>query len=419
MSCRSAALFLSFIFLAATQVMAADVDADWLAGQQAFQREEFAVALTHFESARSAGLDSPAVHYNVAVCHFKLENFTAASREFLQISERFPRMRGLAEYNLGLAAHRSGNDNLARQYFVNAYRNSSDDEKLRALSSMMLDRIAPTTAASNRWAGAIGARIGNDDNVILRDEIELPEGTISESSMMDAFATVRGPLGKLRGLGFDATAYVIQYFDASEFDQSEFQGKLHYTWQPADWRIQFGIQASTSALGGDSFDRKAGASIRASRPIGRNTLIDLRLTFDEVSAANAVFPGIEGSRQQFDARYRWSQANHNVVARYWAEKNTRNDPGVSPTRGKLGLMYRFQAPKGFGFELGVDIRNSDYDDLAVPRHEDLTTFRVGPTFAVASGWLLSLELRNSENDSSDPNFSYDRSQVTLGIMKTF
>jgi hypothetical protein len=34
-------------------------------------------------------------------------------------------------------------------------------------------------------------------------------------------------------------------------------------------------------------------------------------------------------------------------------------------------------------------------------------------------WLVMLDFRYSENDSSDQTFSYDRSQVTLGVMKMF
>ena len=61
---------------------------DWAAGQAAFGAGNYADALAHFENARDEGLDGPAVHYNLAVCHFKLEQFERERFFFIQLVER-------------------------------------------------------------------------------------------------------------------------------------------------------------------------------------------------------------------------------------------------------------------------------------------------------------------------------------------
>ncbi len=81
--------------------------------------------------------------------------------------------------------------------------------------------------------------------------------------------------------------------------------------------------------------------------------------------------------------------------------------------------YRYQPSDGWGFEAGIAFRSSDYDDLATPRTEDLTTLSAAITRTVADVWLFALQYQYSENDSSDPLFSYDRNVITLGVLRTF
>ena len=147
--------------------------------------------------------------------------------------------------------------------------------------------------------------------------------------------------------------------------------------------------------------------------------VDLRYVYDDVSEADSVFAGIPGSRQQFDARYRWNAGDHRMVLRYQLETNDRADASVSPIRNRVAFSYRYQPETGWGYEGGVDIRASEYSDLAIPRDEDLFTIRAALTRTLPASWLALFEFRHAENDSSDDVFSYDSNQITLGMMKLF
>ncbi len=413
------AVLAALILMLHGSAFGATIVADWDAGKQAFRGGDYASALVFFESARDAGLNGPAVHYNIAVSQYKLARYGEAEATFELIARRFPKMRALAEYNLGLTANRLGDDADAREHYRKAYELSSDDQTLRVLASRQLRVLEPELRTASRWSGVFGVRAGNDDNVALLDETGLPAGTTTDSPLAEMFASFAGPWIGRSGLRVEGSAYLLKYTDADNFDQSELRGGLFYEWRPRNWRLQLGVQASTGAIGGDAYDRKTGARVRVVRYLSRNANIDLRYRYDDVTEADSVFAGLAGSRQQFDTRLRWYRDGHRLQLRYALETNDRLDAGMSPDRNRFRFDYYYQPEHGLGFEAGLGLRNSDYSQLATPREEDLTTLRGALTYMFRNQWLVLFEYRNSSNDATDPAYSYDRGQFTLGALKYF
>jgi hypothetical protein len=412
-------LWVTLLLLTFAGFASATTADDWASGTHAFETGDYESALLFFESARDAGLDGPAVHYNIAVSQFRLGRYASAGQTFSLIAQRFPQMRGLAEYNLGLVARRVGNESQARAHFLRAHQLSPGNREIRVLASRRLRELEPEDRRVSRWSGAVGARAGHDDNVALRDEAGLPSGTTSESPMADLFAVIQGPWNGRSGLRLDGSAYLVKYFDAGEFDQSELRGGVFYDWRPRDWRVQAGVHASVGRLGGDAFDRKLGVHGSVLRYLGHTGTINLRYAYDDVSEEDAAFAGIAGSRQQFDLRYRWYRSGHRVQVHAGLETNDRADPGVSPDRTSYGIAYSYTPEQGFGYGAGMEMRNSEYDRLATPREEDLLTYSGELTYMLANNWQVLFQLRVSDNDSTDPAFAYDRVQAMIGTMKYF
>ncbi len=410
--------FVFFAVLLLAQYSLAD-SKNWTEGTAAFQEGDYHSALQYFQAAKRDGQTGPAVHYNIAVCQFKLGNFKQSAINFRFIADRYPRMRGLAEYNLGLVALRTQDSEAAIKHFLKAHKLSPTDHKLRVLASRRLRELEPEIRVASSWTAAIGMRVGFDDNVALRDETGLPSTVETESPMSDLFASIKGPYNGKNGIRVVGSLYVIKNFDVDDFDQGEVYGGALYDWRSGEWRLQLGLHASAGTLGGDSFDRKAGGNFQAIRYLNKNSEFSLSYNYDDVQDANTLFAGINGSRQQLQGRYRWHSGDRRFALSYRQEENDRLDPPVSPKRKSLSTNYRFQPNSGWGYEGGFRYRISRFDEMAVPRDEDLVTFNVSVTHSIFQDWVVLVDYQHSNNDSSDPVFSYDRNVITVGTVKAF
>jgi tetratricopeptide (TPR) repeat protein len=394
---------------------------EWADGNAAFASGDYAAALSLFEAARDSGASGPAVHYNIAVCQYKLERYEDAGGTFAYIAREYPQMAGLAEYNLGLVSQRLDEPTAAVEHFLRAYRLSPDDETLRVLASNQLSGIEPEARPAPGWSGAFGVRAGYDDNIALQDTAGIPLGITTESPMLDLFGSVSRSLSATPGgIRFEGSVYGIRYFDADDFDQNEVSAGAIYEWRPGSWRVDAGAHVAAGWLGGDEFDRRLGLHVEGNRSMGENGAVNVAYYYDDISEGDRVFEGIKGKRHRVVARYRYYAGDgRRLMVRIRHEENDRLDPGVSPTRTGLSADYRYLPDRGWGFEAGASYRRSRFSDAATPRTENLVSARSALTRFLGRDWILMLEYRYSDNDSSDPVFSYDRNVLTIGAMRTF
>jgi hypothetical protein len=391
----------------------------WSNGTRAFELGDYSTALTFFESARDAGQRGPAVHYNIGVSQYKLGQYQRSRHTFELIAKQYPKFLALSEYNLGLIANRQGNTDPARKHFQNAYDLSANDETLSALSATMLARTEPGAKPSPDWFGAIGMRAGYDDNVALRDELGLPVGTTAESPMTDVYGSLEKPFTDKGDFRFDVSLYAVRYFDIDEFDQNAIRAGVAYDHDFGQWRTRVAAYAAYGTLGGDGFDETGSLSFRLDRRLTQSSSLGIRFRYDDVSAAETIFSGIEGSRQRLDAHYRWYAENRSLFINVQVETNDRSDPSVSSSRSKVGIDYRFSPLDGWGYEFGAEYRSSDYDDLIPARTEDLVTLRAGISRMLSQNWQVLAAYLYANNDSSDSTFTYDRNLMTLALMRMF
>lgn len=398
---------------------AADGD-PWSAGIEAFSRGDYATALGHFEVARAAGQAGPAVHYNIAVCEFELGNYDAADAGFRHIAERFTKMRPLANYNRGLVAVEQDRNADARRLFLAAYQ-EADDEQLRILASTMLRRIgapAPATAA-DRFTGVFGAGAGHDDNVVLRDDAGVPIDTETESAFAELYGTLSAPIGGRRDLRFDASAYLVSYFDTGDFDQAAAAIGVAWQGRTGESRFEAGVSAGLSTLGGDRFDDTLALRGRWDYAPGPNSLLRFDLEFAEIGAGDSAFDGVAGSRQRAGVRYRAWRGLQSVEVGYGLERNDRDDASVSASHDRLWLHYRVELDAKWGLDAGIEYRQSDFDDLDPRRNEDRTGLTIAARRVLRTDWQLLLRYGYYDNDSSDELFGYTRSVLSAGVLKTF
>jgi tetratricopeptide (TPR) repeat protein len=407
------------LLIAVVGASRADVADHWNEGRQAWERADYREALDNFVAARNAGLDTPAVHYNIAVAQYQLGFYAEAADSFERIARRFPQMRALAEYNLGLTATKRVQADAARRHFVEAHAAAADDRTLRILASRRLRELEYEPEPRTAWSGGVGVRAGYDSNVALRDEAGLPAGNSTESPMLDLFGTLQSPQGATGGFSGNASLYVVRYPDAGDFDQAEARLAGGYEWQNTAWRWFVGAEAAAGSLASEAFDRRFGLHASASRPVGASGFAEFALRYDDIDAADETWAGISGHRWIADGRYSVTSGPHRVRLYYRYEANDRADPGVSPSRDRWNVDYRFLASNGLSYEVGVEYRNSRYAELEDSRDEVLSTIRAAASYAVSEHWLLLLDLRVANNDSTDPAFEYDRRVVSIGALRLF
>ena len=171
--------------------------------------------------------------------------------------------------------------------------------------------------------------------------------------------------------------------------------------------------AATHSIAGSAWVSRATGHLEAAHP---RTSLNY---YDDISEGDDIFNGISGKRHHVVARYRWHFSDgRRVLVGLRHEDNDRLDPGVSPTRTGLSIDYRHLPDTGWGFEAGASYRRSRFGNAAVSRTENLLSARPALTRRLVRDWILLVEYRHSNNDSNDPELSYDQNSLTIGAMRT-
>lgn len=385
----------------------------------AFQRHDYAPALSGFLAARKAGMNDGAVNYNIAVCYYKLGHYAAAENAFRQVSARFEPLRALAEYNLGLSLLRQGRGNEARAAFERA--RAGKDPKLAALAEILLGRLRPPPPPPRaaRRTALIDMRIGRDDNVALVESPSVLAGLSSASPLAEVFAFVAAPLPVGTRFDYDASAYAIGYTDAGEFDQNALSVAARYRPELGAWRAALGPRVTYSTLGGHGFEHQIGAEITLRRPLSARLDLILRVVHDSITEASSRYRFVAGRRDRLRVGVARAWKDRQLSLYYEREENSRNDASVSPTRNAFAAAYRQRLADAWTLELNLWGRSSRYDALAVPRHEDLREFTASVSRELGSGWRVTGEYLRAHNGSNAAGYAYRRNRIAIGVGKSF
>ena len=335
------------------------------AATAAFEAGDYRRALSLFETARANGSDGAPLHYNIGVCQYRVGDYVAAAATFASVRDRFPPFAAVAEYNRGLALSALNDRNAARA----AFERARADDALAGLADGALARLGPADAPRSRWVGYFDVGAGHDDNVALVDELSLPATVSASTSFTELVGYAGGRVGQRGRLSF--SGYSVRYADASQFNQTALRVDTAFGWSPGDWRLEAGPHFAETLLDGDGFERALGVGLRAIRPITERVAFDLRLVYDDIDAPSSQFAFIDGTRQRLRLGLESRGAQSRIRVGYEIETNDRAAASVSPDRDRLVLNLQRGAGQ-WSLEGTLAYRQSDYDDLAAPRHERLT-----------------------------------------------
>jgi len=106
-------------------------------GNRLFRDDLYWAALLRYSQAEDAGLNSPLLHYNTGVAHYRAGQHVRARESLLRASETY-RLKALSHYNLGLNAWKLGETAEALDWF----RKARDQESNRQVSRLAQRAIA-------------------------------------------------------------------------------------------------------------------------------------------------------------------------------------------------------------------------------------------------------------------------------------
>lgn len=96
-------------------------------------------ALRRYKEAAERGMDTPLLHYNSGVAHYRAQQHVRA-RQSLMKAAQSPKLRILAHYNLGLNAYAGGDSDEALRWFRLA-RDQQQNKKIARLARRAIARL--------------------------------------------------------------------------------------------------------------------------------------------------------------------------------------------------------------------------------------------------------------------------------------
>lgn len=125
------------ISLAAPSANAVTAAESFAEGNRLFRDDLYWAALLRYRQAAEAGMETPLLHYNTGVAHYKAGQHGRAHQALLKAA-RSSRLRVLSHYNLGINAYAAGNNDEALRWL----RQARDQEESTRLHDLAIKAIA-------------------------------------------------------------------------------------------------------------------------------------------------------------------------------------------------------------------------------------------------------------------------------------
>ena len=116
-------------------------------GNRLFRDSLYWAALLRYRQASEAGMDTPLLHYNTGVAHYKAQQY-ARARESLIESSRYGPLQAISHYNLGLSAYADGDIDEALRWFRRA-RDQQQRSDLSRLANRAITQLSRELARTD------------------------------------------------------------------------------------------------------------------------------------------------------------------------------------------------------------------------------------------------------------------------------
>jgi tetratricopeptide (TPR) repeat protein len=387
-----------------------DAAEHFASGRTAFERQDYAGALTAFEAALAAQLDGPAIHYNIGVAAYRLKRFERARAAFEEAA-RTPAMAALAHYNLGLVTQAQSDHAAARNYFALAYE-ETQDERLKELARTQLGSFEPPQRFA--WAMFASSGLGYDDNVTLSSSGA--QLGIAKESDIYGDSLVAGTVQLGGGWRVDGDLSYLNYADLDDYDQLGASVGTRYRFDVADWRTDVGAELGTTLLDGDVLENRQVLLAQATHDLTNAWSMRARYRLSFVDGAGA-FGGLDGQRHELSARMTYAQIVWGGNVGYRFERNDYESAALSARRHYVFADAYRSITRLWTARGSLSVRQSEYDGAG--GSEARIEMTAGAERSLHDRLTLVMQYSFTDSDADAAALDYRRNRLFVGVEATF
>ena len=428
-------------------------------GVRAAQKQQYQVALKAFVQAKSAGLDSPELHYNLGVVYYKLERFDKAASNFKRLIQN-PEYSAVAFYNLGLVDLKQGKTGTAKDWFLKASSNTKEPT-LKKLSELALQRVnvdgASRPSVFSGWNGFVTAAGGYDTNVALIDEdVSQTRGITDYHQELTAVASrmLWGTLDK--GIQFTANADILDQQTQHGYDFSQWHMGLTQTGAFYGWKTSGAVGVDRLRFSNAAFQQLTTLEFRGVRGISKLTALEVGYGYVNIEdqSPNGIYHYLEGNLHQIHLKLTDKVKNVGLKYLYEIQLNNRVDYRIfssttagnistettttqsySPLRNIFQVTADVPLAEKLALILGAQYRYSYYSDAdtkqvvttdstsgavestseSLQREDHRFKVNLGMQYSYNADWQFFSYYSYTKNNSNKPGSNYRRSLLSAGV----
>ncbi len=377
----------------------------------AFESEDYSRARALYEQALAAGIEGPAIHYNIGAAAYLAGNLPRAESAFREVA-RTPSMAALAYYNLGIVAQDRNDEREARQWFERAVEDSSN-ERLTVLASQRLAEL-PEARAPGAWSYYSRGGVGYDDNVSLRSSSIDSAPTGAADSYAELIFAGSYSLGAWR---FDTGGALLEYMDLDEYSQSVFSLGAARSFRWDNWYFELGASGAQLSLGGEAYEQDLGLGLQAVRTFYGGSRLRALLRATSVAGKDA-FVGLTGDRTELGVYYEKVWKAWSFGAHTRAELNESEDPIFTSRWIQLGADARYAWSPFWELTASAAlrrIRHAAQSETLAGWDDNRATLQVGIARALWRRARLFLRCEIQRSDSPVAGYDYERNWIAASI----
>ncbi|MBN1377746.1 MAG: tetratricopeptide repeat protein [Gammaproteobacteria bacterium] len=403
--------------------------------KQAFKSGKFHQALNYYQQLDQI-FPSYTSRYNLAVCHYKLDNWRQAYKIFSELHKQEP-MNEYVHLNLALAAVRLGKTEEALERFM-LLADTAESDEIYVLAYKHYLQLSDTKndatleqLKNRKWMLSAAFGVGSNDNIIdpADENASAQSDTFSEQTFSASWYSSED---LNRSWLVDASLYSSSYSKVSEYDVDlGGVGVKKYFSLGKNHRLHLGVRFDQSSIDGTGYLQSIYYDLGTRYTFNKLDLLAISISLQESDDRDEIYYGLAGKSYQFSTDYQKYTGSQRWRLRYRFDRDDKNDSetvidddgntsftSYSADRQSLYGSWSYQS-KNWYTQLFVNYRDSQYkdphiiDSISSLRADQRASVGLQISRQLSEHWTLDFEFSNTDNQSTIDQYEYNQNIAAL------